>query len=388
MIQASDDYILAAISNTRHVSVKIRFPYFEMDKLINMKYGAEFEPHIGGIEYRYLDVECESRGDILTGDEAILYIGFYIGEIIEWLEISKFYVSNIKNIRNSETMKLSMLGYSNKLIEKVLPELEIKQNILLQDYLYSILPDAETDSNINPRLRYSFYSAENARNVFDDIAKAINSIITMRDKTPYFKSISEIYPSVYFESATIKRIEYGEDSLQSFNAVDLVISNIYKSESKEIARIEIDDLNEPVYDIIFENPSETLNIKVTSENPINYIEPSVSPKRLKMNISGSKSATVSVIGNEYLAARNTSGNEADDSVFRYENLYIQNSRQANNINTKFLTGERVSCSYSGNPVIEVGDGIILPDVGNFIIYSVELEYSGGLRGRLGGVLVE
>jgi hypothetical protein len=276
-------------------------------------------------------------------------------------------------------------------------DLPVYEKMRLSVFAGILLPGA-VFNGLDDTLDCAFLYVDTKKQVYSDIAKAMNAILTYEDY-PIFKSYStdrEVSDNIAKED--IYALTGGLNGARSYEKAYISLSIPYKSDRKQLSRVS--DRVLPGYtadykigDINFTRPSQAQQIIFKGETWAQTGDYRLSSRRFNMRATNNGPDMLfdlTVNGYDYLITviSDLPENTERESVFEYTNCYIQNKSLKDNIDTRLLTAKRFSLKYIGNPTYEPGDIIYIEGLGKCMITVTGLEFKNGLTGNLEVVVLD
>lgn len=390
MRPVSSGFLSAAKAPARQPCVKVvigSLTLYNKD-LVSLKVRTEAEKHIGAVEYKTASMEVykdKVESIIDTAVSADIHIGFIVGGAEEYADLGTFYANSWKVNESRNTVSIELWGKTNTLVSETLPDMPVAENTTIQAFASSLVPEAVFNC-LNGNLKYGYLSGKDKREVITDIARSMNALLKY-ESAPVFTSYASAGAVDILPEASYYSLSGGANGARAYKDVRISVSSPYKTEVKEIARLE--DVTPPVGSVAFKQPVQVVQVILKGFSGIEVVSFRLSNQSLSMDVSGNSSGDIYIYGHEYdFTKLSDSAPETQSGVLDYQNPYIQDHALAEAINTSLLTGKQFLLNYTGNPAYETGDTVQLETLSRAVITLHELTFSGGLKGHIEGVLLD
>lgn len=410
MINVSEQFKAAIKSSARSICSKIVLHYetditLEDDKVISISAQSSAEIALGGVQDDVLTIELikgaitdlQFNADI----DITVYVGVYINDVAEYAEIGKYTTNAWK--KNDKTGIVTI-----ELVSKINNKSTIPKNIIaesgttIDEYAEKVVLDAynevlEVDSNITSQaLSKSWLMYETTTEQLKSFGMACNGLFRYTSKF-------ELVPFKPMATTTILKVGTNEELLEVTRLSDYSKTkqqvSILKSKFNESTLTKLTSSNLQTKG----GTNTTVELKTGGPVKVAYVMIGNEYGRLDGIVQGitwcnviiadvygesNHVIPVEIYGHRVESLCKDSKPVTDGSVTYIENPYIQSAEHIAALDKSIYEGIRYRLKFRGNPCYQVGDTIVVENIGNVLIYKRQLNYSGGLSGYLEGVLVE
>jgi hypothetical protein len=402
MKTASLQFKNAIKNNMREIDTRIIF-YNGNDKYVirgndvqSNKYNTSVEKELGGIEKKILNLTLIKntisdkiiKGTVLYRETWVKYNDNWYSDFQE-----KFIVVSRKGIDSKNVIKIEAVDELTIIRSTPLPYLAQTMNIDLISYfntLLSIMTNEHVlDANLaNPMLSLAFPKSTNTHETLLEMCVASQGILK-----------SDFTVKKFVAADPVDRLNYGQGLLKyefvdsDLNTYKDVIISLFSPTKKtfkslgsimttippsavdyKLGNIEFDKLYIPQL-ITFNQEVEIANYTIGSKT---------CSLTITSRLNELMELETEFLGLDVNSVSAMSENTENKTKF-VNNIYIQSPTV---YDTFIYTAKGINIKYTGNTLYEVGDTILVDDKYKVFIVDHNLDYSGGLKGTIKGVLID